>query len=67
MLRLNGREPEIDLPAVSQWHPHPKQLKRFMSSELPRPEVALIVRHLLQGCPECVQVTRRLWYLGDRV
>jgi hypothetical protein len=67
MLRLNGREPEIDLAAVSPWHPHPRQLERFMSSELPRPEVALIVRHLLEGCPECVQVTHRLWCLGSWV
>ena len=66
MLRLKGREPEIDLAAAGQWHPHPKQLKRFMSGELPRPEAASIVRHLLKGCPQCVQVTRRLWYLGDR-
>ena len=26
-----------------------------------------VVRHLLKGCPQCVQVTRRLWSLGDRV
>ena len=67
MLRLSERETEIELPVVREWHPHPRQLERFMRSELPRAEVASIVRHLLKGCPQCVQVTRRLWSLGDGV
>ena len=66
MLRLIGREPEPETPAVRQDHPHPKQLERFMLGRLSRPEVAVVVRHLLTGCPACLQVTRRLWDLGDR-
>ncbi|MBW8874024.1 MAG: hypothetical protein JF614_03605 [Acidobacteria bacterium] len=49
------------LPAISQRHPHPSQLERFLRSELPRPQVASIVRHLLTGCPQCREVTGRLW------
>lgn len=37
-----------------------------MSLALPGPEVSAVVRHLLKGCPECAQVTRRLWCLGER-
>ena len=66
MLKLIGREPETALPAACQDHPHPKQLERFLRGELSRPEVARVVRHLLTGCPACLQVTRRLWDLGDR-
>ncbi len=33
--------------------------------ELSRPEVLAVVRHLLTGCPRCVEVTRRLWALGE--
>lgn len=66
MLKLIGREPETGLSAVRQNHPHPEQLERFLRGELSRPEVAQVVRHLLTGCPSCLQVTRRLWDLGDR-
>jgi len=64
---LNGLEIEIEPPAVSPWHPHPRQLERFMTGKLPKSEAALVIRHLLKGCPQCVQVTRRLWYLGGQV
>ena len=64
---LNGLEIEIEPPAVSPWHPHPRQLERFMTGKLSKPEAAAIVRHLLKGCPQCVQVTRRLWNLGGWV
>lgn len=66
MLRLTGREPEPEMPAVRQDHPHPKQLERFLRGELPRTEAARVVRHLLRDCPACLQLTRRLWDLGDR-
>lgn len=47
-------------------HPKPGMLERFMREELGRAEVAGLVRHLLTGCPQCVEVTRRLWNLGER-
>lgn len=36
-----------------------------MTSALSRSEAALIIRHLLKGCPECAQVTRQLWRLEN--
>jgi hypothetical protein len=44
-------------------HPAGRQLARFMNGdgELPRDETRALVRHLLAGCPRCVEVTRRLW------
>ena len=40
-------------------------MERFMGAALPRAEMRAVVRHLLTGCRECIQVTRRLWQLGD--
>jgi hypothetical protein len=37
-----------------------------MRRELSRPEITPIVRHLLTGCPPCLQRTRPLWKLGAR-
>ncbi len=53
------------LSPVIQSHPHPRQLKRFMADDLPWSEAALVIRHLLKGCPKCVRVTRQLWRFGD--
>ena len=61
-----GRETETALSAVRQDHPSQEQLERFLRGGLSRPEVAEVVRHLMTGCPACLQVTRRLWDLGDR-
>lgn len=36
-----------------------------MRAELESAERKVVVRHLLTGCPRCIQVTRRLWELGD--
>lgn len=47
-------------------HPGRHELERFMSGRMDRVEARGVVRHLLAGCPQCVQVTRRLWLLGDR-
>lgn len=47
-------------------HPTSLALKGFMLGELPRAEARAIVRHLLRGCPQCVQVTGRLWSLGEQ-
>jgi hypothetical protein len=46
-------------------HPDPTQLERFMRGQLPELVVRCIVRHLLTGCPACLEVTRRLWALAD--
>jgi hypothetical protein len=46
-------------------HPDPQILESFMRDEATRDENRVIVRHLLAGCGECLQVTRRLWSLGE--
>ncbi len=38
----------------------------FMLQKLPPSELLPVVRHLLTGCPRCLEVTRRLWDLGKR-
>ena len=63
ILSLTRREPEAVPPVVRQDHPDRTQLQRFMSGDLPRTEVALIVRHMLTGCTQCLQVTRQFWEL----
>ena len=45
-------------------HSPEQDLTRFMRGELARAEMAGVVRHLLTGCPRCVEVTRQHW-LGD--
>ena len=52
------------LPPATQSHPHPRQLERFMTSQLHRSEVRRVIRHLLMGCPVCSRVTRQLWRFG---
>ncbi len=47
-------------------HPSTEELRSFMRGELRRSQVRGLVRHLLTGCPECLEVTRRLWDLGER-
>jgi hypothetical protein len=64
---LTRRKPEVAPPAVSQDHPDRIQLQCFMSGDLPRAEVAPIVRHMLTGCPQCLQVTRQLWELIEQL
>ena len=67
MLKLIGRDPEIDLRKVDlEQHPHPAQLALFMSNNLSRSETALVVRHLLKRCPVCLPLTRELWSLSER-
>lgn len=62
MRRYNEKQ-----PTVSQAPSHPGQdcLERFFRRELSRAERRTVVRHLLTGCPTCLQVTRRLWSLGE--
>jgi hypothetical protein len=47
--------------------PHPSRaaLKRFLLGESSRPEVQVIVRHLLSGCPQCRQRALKLWNLDE--
>jgi hypothetical protein len=47
-------------------HPDPSQLERFIRGDLPRPEVLVVVRHLLRGCPQCAVLAQRFWHLGRR-
>lgn len=51
--------------AIASDHPPQEQLVLFMLAELPRPEKASVVRHLLTGCTHCLEVTRGLWELGE--
>jgi hypothetical protein len=56
-----GRQPG----GKAERHPARYRLGRFMRGELSRAEVAGIVRHLVTGCPRCVEVTRKLWRRGE--
>lgn len=42
-------------------HPEPRSLELFLRDEAPAAERRRIVRHLLTGCPDCLEKTRRLW------
>lgn len=46
-------------------HPESRSLELFMRDELPAAERRRIVRHLLTGCPDCLETTRRLWSQGE--
>ena len=50
---------------MTEDHPEPLLLERFMRNETGSEESRRVVRHLLAGCERCVAVTRRLWNLGD--
>ncbi|HEX4965693.1 MAG TPA: hypothetical protein VF173_33085 [Thermoanaerobaculia bacterium] len=50
---------------MSEDHPDPQLLERFMRNQADSPERRTVVRHLLSGCVRCVAVTRRLWGLGE--
>lgn len=45
--------------------PSEQDLAGFLRGALSRDQTREIVRHLLTGCPGCLQVTRRLWNLGE--
>jgi hypothetical protein len=40
-------------------------LAGFLRGELPRHAVRALVRHLLTGCPACLQVGRQVWELSE--
>jgi hypothetical protein len=46
-------------------HPAPEDLRSFLRGELPRREVASVVRHLLRGCRSCQAVTGEIWSFGE--
>jgi hypothetical protein len=46
-------------------HPDPQLLERFMRGEASSLERRSIVRHMLTGCLQCLEVTRPLWRFGD--
>jgi len=46
-------------------HPAPEDLRDFMAGQLRHERVREVVRHLLKGCPRCVEETSRLWRFGD--
>ena len=50
---------------MSQNHPRPEVLERFLRGEATRAERWRIVRHLLAGCPDCLEATRKVWVLAD--
>jgi tetratricopeptide (TPR) repeat protein len=50
---------------MSEDHPEPQLLERFMRNEADGEERRRVVRHLLAGCSRCAAVTRRLWSLGE--
>jgi hypothetical protein len=46
-------------------HPDPRLLERFLRGEASALERRSIVRHMLRGCLQCLEVTRPLWRFGD--
>ena len=50
---------------MSDEHPSTERLERLMRGELKPGDRRQLVRHLLAGCAKCIEVTRRLWMLGD--
>lgn len=47
-------------------HPDPRLLERFLRGEASALERRTIVRHMLTGCLQCLEITRPLWRFGDR-
>ncbi|MFL6197492.1 MAG: hypothetical protein ACJ75H_25115 [Thermoanaerobaculia bacterium] len=50
---------------MTENHPPPELLERFVRGATGGAENRGIVRHLLAGCPRCLAVTRGLWRLGE--
>jgi hypothetical protein len=46
-------------------HPAPELLERFMRDEAEPAERRWVVRHLIAGCSRCLELTSKLWALGD--
>jgi tetratricopeptide (TPR) repeat protein len=49
---------------MSDRHPGPELLTRFLNDDLTPRERRQVVRHLLSGCARCVKTTRPLWKAG---
>jgi tetratricopeptide (TPR) repeat protein len=50
---------------MTEDHPDPKLLERFMRNAAGARERRAVVRHLLAGCSRCVAATRHFWSLGE--
>jgi hypothetical protein len=48
-------------------HPDTSLLEGLLRGELSAAECRTVVRHLLTGCPRCVQVTRHGWPPGSKI
>lgn len=48
-------------------HPGTALLEAFLRGELSAAECRTVVRHLLTGCPRCVEVTGRCWPPGSKL
>lgn len=44
---------------MDEWHIPEEMLGRFLRSEGSREEARTVVRHLLSGCPQCLEMSRR--------
>jgi hypothetical protein len=54
-------DPPENSPAA---HPEPELLERLLRGELNPADRRRVVRHLLTGCPRCVEVTHPVWALA---
>ncbi len=62
---LSSRRTKVAEHSERGAHPNRAELETFMRGQMPSLEAPGIVRHLLTGCPVCLQVTRQLWKLGE--
>lgn len=47
-------------------HRERELLRDFVLGKADPREARAVVRHLLAGCGSCLEVTRRLWALGEK-
>ena len=67
----NASEHSPDLDSLPEGHalqhPGTHLLEGLLRGELSAAECRLVVRHLLTGCPRCVQVAGHGWPLGSKL
>jgi hypothetical protein len=61
-IALEQEQPRLGQAA----HPSERELAGFMRGTASREEAKTVVRHLLTRCQTCLELTMRLWCLGDR-